>query len=116
MAQGTSNTWHWQKYSSGLAICYGTFSITSTINTSLGNGLYESASLGAQPLPFVFAETPMFIPARRYGGYNGAWITGFETSSIGDTDETPQVCLLRGTAISGSGTYYIGWFVIGRWK
>ena len=109
---GSSGIWHFWKFRSGLAICYGIFSSSYAINDAWGN-IYESEGYFAgQSYPFVFDEVPACYPVSRstYGGAY-AWVcqgTGTESTS-------PRFYLLRPTTAESS-QYDIGLLVVGPWK
>lgn len=109
---GSSGIWHYWKFRSGLAICYGIFSASYAINDAWGN-IYESEGYFAgQSYPFVFNEVPACYPVSRStdgGAY--AWVcqgTGTESTS-------PRFYLCRPTTAASS-QYDIGLLVVGPWK
>lgn len=109
---GSSGIWHYWKFRSGLAICYGIFSASYAINDAWGN-IYESEGYFAgQSYPFVFDEVPACYPvSRSTNGGAYAWAcqgTGTESTS-------PRFYLLRPTTAESS-QYDIGLLVVGAWK
>ena len=109
---GSSGIWHYWKFNSGLAICYGVFSASYAINDAWGN-IYESEGYFAgQSYPFTFAEAPACFPVTRStsgGAYT--WVcagTGTESTS-------PRFYLCRPTPAASS-DYDIGLFAVGAWK
>lgn len=109
---GSSGIWHYWKFKSGLAICYGIFSASYAINDVWGN-IYESEGYFAgQSYPFVFDEVPACYPvSRSTGGGAYAWVcqgTGTESTS-------PRFYLCRPTTAESS-QYDIGLLVVGHWK
>lgn len=60
VAEGMSDIWTWRKWSSGLAECWGTKTVT-TGGFSAWGGMYIGwTGSGAVALPFEFAEVPTF--------------------------------------------------------
>lgn len=109
---GSSGIWHYWKFKSGLAICYGIFSASYAINDAWGN-IYESEGYFAgQSYPFTFAEAPACFPVTRStSGGSYTWVcagTGTESTS-------PRFYLCRPTPAASS-DYDIGLLAVGPWK
>ena len=59
ISSGVNKGWTYQKWKSGIARCWGTFELTTNIQSSLDNGLYQSSSnLSEITYPFSFIDVP----------------------------------------------------------
>lgn len=108
---GTSNGWVYQKYNSGLAILYGTASISGTWGA--WDSLYYLS--GQTPAyPFTFTEIPAVYPTFVSGG-TGATSNWPGTYTAGTTTYG-NICLYRPTPGANNTAYVLRVMVVGRWK
>lgn len=109
---GSSGIWHYWKFKSGLAICYGIFSASYAINDAWGS-IYESEGYFAgQSYPFVFDEVPACYPVSRSAS-GGAYV--WVCQGTGTESTSPRFYLCRPTTAASS-QYDIGLLVVGPWK
>lgn len=111
--QGTSGTWTYRKWNSGLAECWARKELSSVAVTSAWGGLYESANIGSIAYPEgLFAAQPIFSSSvSKTTKYSAA---GIETDG-GSASATPALYLLRATAGTIQGAE-ISLAAKGRWK
>lgn len=111
--QGTSGTWTYRKWNSGLAECWARKELSSVAVTSAWGGLYESANIGSIAYPEgLFVAQPIFSSSvSKTTKYSAA---GIETDG-GSASTTPALYLLRATAGTIQGAE-ISLAAKGRWK
>lgn len=113
VSQGTSGSWNYRKWNSGVAECWITITHTTAISTAFGN-VYEANDY-CYPLayPFSFISRPREI-AMAHSDTRAAWLyneVGSNTASASGT-----YGLIRPTSISSSLTFYIDIYAIGKWR
>lgn len=102
---GTSGIWTYRKWSSGIAECWGAWSGTKQC-TGANGALYDNT--GSQALPFTFTSAPYAITnATTSGGYFGY---------VAVTPSTTSLSLVFVCSNNASRTWYVKYYVIGRWK
>lgn len=115
VARGTSGSWRYWKWASGLAIC---------IHNSINNGnfanaawgtLYSNRNMTFSAYPFTFAETPAVYASRTNtdSGYEGQQV--MFVMSGGSRTNPPVFDMARATT-STIGHPYVSIVAIGRWK
>lgn len=114
--RGTSGIWTYEKWSNGIAKCWGTFTHTTAITTAWGSLYVGNDMVGRINYPIVFASKPVeqvtlhcsssaaFLMAESGGnGVNGAYATAIY-----------NVC--RPNAVSNSQTFYLNYYIVGKWR
>ena len=113
--QGTSGIWTYRKWNSGLAECWGVYTMTSAATKAWG-ALYYSDTLAPRiNYPFTFTTRPQ-ESAFLHGSSVAGWVYP-EAGGIGlnTTTQTGQYGFLRPTSIASSEVKY-EYTVVGRWK
>lgn len=109
--QGTSGIWTYEKWNSGIAKLWGTYTGTSVTPTAWGN-IYASDTIPRIDYPFAFTSAPQVQVTPRYTGTGGGfWIY---CVGVGYTTQTPFYGAARGT--NTAIVPCIDFYVIGRWK
>lgn len=108
MEQGKVGIWTYQKWRSGLALCWGLLSGSTEIHTPAG-AVY-GGTIQAPDLPPVFAETPL-VQATAVGG-GLWWLAAPETE--GRPDKCPAFTLV--SPQSTTANYTLALFCVGHWK
>ena len=108
--QGTSGSWTYRKWNSGVAECWCLYVDTIAVTTSsAGYGGYRSAQIDV-PFPFTFLSTPS-ITATIASGSAGAWVNnvaGSSSSKVG--------FYLSSAQSNASASRAVGIHAIGKWK
>lgn len=112
--QGTSGIWTYRKWKSGIAECWGRKSVSTAIANTWGN-LYTSGALSALNVsfPFTFASVPTITANLTCNG-TGAILMVPGSSPAPSVSSTGVYELARGSAATGSATYWINFYVIGK--
>ena len=111
---GTNGIWHWRKWKSGRAECYGCCNYGNMAITTTWGGLYRSESF-SQSLPTgLFADTPEVIDITYRGANYGGWIARHEAYAASDS-ETGGFIVVRPASATLTAVP-ISFNVIGRWK
>lgn len=113
-AMGSNGTWHWCKWASGKAECWGCRNFGNmAVNTAWGN-LYRSA-IFTQDLPDnVFLTTPDVININIVNSNFGGWICKHENQAP-SAITTGAFIFVRPASATVTPSY-IGFHVIGLWK
>lgn len=115
VAQGTSGIWTYRKWNSGLAECWGVYTMNSAATKAWGSLYYSDTLAPRINYPFTFTSRPqesVFL--------HGSGVAGWaypEAGGIGlnTTTQTGQYGFLRPTSITSSEVKY-EYTVVGRWK
>ncbi len=113
--QGTSDIWTYRKWNSGLAECWGVYTMTSAATKTWGTLYYSDTLAPRINYPFTFTSRPQ-ESAFLHGSSVAGWVYP-EAGGIGlnTTTQTGQYGFVRPTAIASSEVKY-EYTVIGRWK
>lgn len=113
---GKTGIWYWRKWNSGIAECFGTVSVNTTINTAWGSMYVGNTKMSRQNYPITFITKPTET-ATLQSGANACWLfaeSGGNGVNGGYATAIYNVC--RPNAITASGTYYISIRALGYWK
>lgn len=112
-AMGSNGTWHWTKWASGRAECYGRRNYGNmAVNTAWGN-MYKSPEF-SQNLPTdLFADTPDFLNITIMSSNGGAFISRGISGASATQSGNFCVC---GLIAAGMSQVHLGFHAIGRWK
>lgn len=114
VAQGKSGIWTYRKWSSGLAECWGRATFTADVTSQWG-GLYISGAASDRiTYPFTFTAIPTEQATVRGNGW-AAWLYANAANGVNTAAQTAAYQIVRGASATGV-TYYIDYFVSGRWK
>lgn len=112
-SMGSNGTWHWEKWASGKAVCYGVRNFgVMAVTTAWGN-LYRSTAY-TQYLPSgLFADAPEIININMVDSGMGGWIAIHETNNMSPTNTHSFIFVRPASATLNRS--YISFHVIGRW-
>lgn len=113
--QGTSGIWTYRKWNSGVAECWGIYTMTSACTAVWGSLYYSNALAPRINYPFTFKSRPQETVFCR-GDSVSAWAYP-EGGGIGmnTTTQTGQYGFLRPTTMTEAQVRY-EYTVVGRWK
>lgn len=114
VSSGRDREWIYQKRHSGVAECYGTFTLTTTVNQAHeGSGLfYSNNTLVNIEYPFIFKDTPSESATLHSSG-SLAWLANKGANSKNTTSSYKIISL---DSVSNSVNYKITIQVKGYWK
>lgn len=116
---GEADFWHYEKWYSGKAVCWGKKTYDSVDITAPWGGLYESASPMSEAFPEdLFIDLPDSMDISFLTSDSGA---GFIERGPCEEDvltaaSTGCFWICRGTAMAGMTNAVIGFHALGRWK
>ena len=107
--EGTSGIWTYRKWNSGIAECWGTYTLSYTSMASWGSMYYS------QPYATISFPTGLFvdIPTANFTRVRGA--EGWVGNTTMTKDEITNAYITRPTT-AGANTSYIDISAKGRWK
>lgn len=113
--QGTSGIWTYRKWNSGIAECWGVYTMTSAATKTWGSLYYSDTLAPRINYPFTFASRPQ-ESAFLHGSSVAGWVYP-EAGGIGlnTTTQTGQYGFVRPTTIASSEVKY-EYTVVGKWK
>ncbi len=113
--QGTSGIWTYRKWNSGLAECWGVYTMTSAATKTWGSLYYSDTLAPRINYPFTFVARPQ-ESAFLHGSSVAGWVYP-EAGGIGlnTTTQTGQYGFVRPTTIASSEVKY-EYTVVGKWK
>lgn len=116
VAKGTSGSWRYWKWASGLAICIHNQVNNGNFGNEAWGSLYDGPYITFSDYPFSFVEIPFAFAARTQADstdYNGlySWIA----MNGGSRTSPPKFDLVRATTAT-IGHPYLTMVAIGRWK
>ena len=113
--QGTSGIWTYRKWNSGLAECWGVYTMTTAATKTWGSLYYSDTLAPRINYPFTFTSRPQ-ESAFLHGSSVAGWVYP-EAGGIGlnTTTQTGQYGFVRPTTIASSEVKY-EYTVVGRWK
>lgn len=112
--QGTSGIWTYRKWASGVAECWGVYTISNAVCNTAWGQIYETANYYYTSFPSgLFAATP--VTNLSVQGAEGVNTLSLEVNAPATKDRTQWFYITRAT--SGTLTNcYIAIHAIGRWK
>jgi len=113
-AMGTNGTWYWEKWMSGVAVCYGKRNFGRAAITTAWGSLFISSQY-TQTLPTnLFSSAPTYVSLQLgYGGGGSAWIMRGDNEDLNTIINTFQFVRATSTTLASSHVYF---HVVGRWK
>ena len=113
--QGISGIWTYRKWNSGLAECWGVYTMTTAATKTWGSLYYSDTLAPRINYPFTFTSRPQ-ESAFLHGSSVAGWVYP-EAGGIGlnTTTQTGQYGFVRPTTIASSEVKY-EYTVVGRWK
>lgn len=112
--QGTKDGWTYRKWNSGAGECWKNVVLTTAANTQWGS-LYKGSFADRQSYPFVFAAKPAENISLQCGNYGAFVLPADGNDGLNGTYASAKYTICRPAATT-SGTYYLSYYVIGKWK
>lgn len=106
---GTTDGWHWEKWASGKAECWGSFTEVINITYAQDDNYYGYPSM--VDYPFEFLEPPD-VQAEAFDEYGNGWTSRM---SNGTTTKTPRIFLIM-TGSASDVSVTCSYAAKGKWK
>lgn len=117
VAQGTVGMWTYRKWSDGVAECWGISTVSTAITTAWGSMYvgntkmsrlnYPSELFIAKPVEMVTVQSPS----------NAVWVFAESgTNGVNDISTSAIYNVCRPTQITAASTYYLSFYIKGKWK
>ena len=113
--QGTNNGWDYVKWNSGRAECWKVVTYTTTIATAFGS-LYCGNASARQTYPFTFASKPVETVTLQSGNTQAFLYAEASGAGVNGTSQTAQYNVFRPGSLTSSQTFYLSFYVCGKWK
>jgi hypothetical protein len=113
--EGTSDGWFYRKWSSGTAECWKICEFKTTINTAFGS-LYCGNAAQRQTYPFVFTEKPVENVTLQSASTQAILYCEASGYGVNGTNQTARYNVFRPGAMASEQTFYLSFYVIGKWK
>lgn len=112
---GESNGWKYRKWDSGLAECWKILEFSTTINTQFGS-LYCGNATQRQNYPFPFVEKPVETVTLQSGSTQAFLYAEASGYGVNGTNASARYNVFRPGAMATSQTFYLSFYVTGKWK
>ena len=113
--EGEKDGWTYRKWSSGNAECWKILEFTTTINTSFGS-LYCGNATPRQNYPFAFVQKPVEQVTLQSGETQAFLYAEASGYGVNGTNASAMYNVFRPGAIADSKTFYLSFYVCGKWK
>ena len=113
---GTSGIWTYRKWNSGIAECWGVYSMGSACDKAWGSLYYSNSITPRINYPFTFTSRPqenVFLRINKYSAWLYADSDG--SNAMNTTTQTARYGFLRPTTMGQAEATY-EFYVIGKWK
>ena len=112
---GTSGIWTYRKWNSGIAECWGIYTMASSCTLAWGSLYYSNKTCSRINYPFTFTSRPQETVSLRLDSYSGWIYADSEGKGMNTTTQTAVYGFLRPTSM-GETTIRYEFTVIGKWK
>lgn len=113
--QGTSGIWTYRKWNSGIAECWGIYTMASSCTLAWGSLYYSNKTCPRINYPFTFTSRPQETVSLRLDAYSAWPYADSEGKGMNTTTQTAVYGFLRPSSM-GETTIRYEFTVIGRWK
>lgn len=113
--QGESSGWFYRKWNSGKAECWKCLTHSTAINTAWG-AWYMGTATSRQSYPFPFKEKPTELVSLASGSQAGLIFPMGNGSGVNGTYASACYNIVRPSAVSSSATFYLSFYIYGKWK
>ena len=115
VSRGTSGIWTYRKWQSGIAECWGEYTVQNVQCNSPWGALFESSAIGAIPYPFTFLSPPAEMITGSSIDTGSAYFIEYGSATPNTTTTSGSVYLVRpnNTAV---GLAKLNFMVKGKWK
>ena len=112
---GTSGIWTYRKWNSGVAECWGIYTMASSCTLAWGSLYYSNKTCSRINYPFTFTARPQEMVSLRLDAYSGWIYADSEGKGMNTTTQTAVYGFLRPSTM-GETTIRYEFYVIGKWK
>ena len=112
---GTSGIWTYRKWNSGIAECWGIYTMASSCTLTWGSLYYSNKTCSRINYPFTFTARPQETVSLRLDAYAGWIYADSEGKGMNTTTQTAVYGFLRPSTM-GETTIRYEFYVIGKWK
>ena len=112
---GTSGIWTYRKWNSGIAECWGIYTMASSCTLAWGSLYYSNKTCSRINYPFTFTSRPQETVSLRLDSYSGWIYADSEGKGMNTTTQTAVYGFLRPSTM-GETTVRYEFTVIGKWK
>ena len=112
---GTSGIWTYRKWNSGIAECWGIYTMASSCTLAWGSLYYSNKTCSRINYPFTFTARPQETVSLRLDAYSGWLYADSEGKGMNTTTQTAVYGFLRPSTM-GETTIRYEFYVIGKWK
>ena len=113
---GKSGIWNYEKWNSGKARCWGTYTLRTAINAAWGSLYVGNSQMNRIEYPFAFIEKPVETVTIQSADY-AAWIYALNGGKgVNGTYASAQYNVVRPTVADSTQTFYLSFEVIGKWR
>ena len=112
---GTSGIWTYRKWNSGIAECWGIYTMASSCTLAWGSLFYSNKTCARINYPFTFTSRPQETVSLRLDAYSAWPYADSEGKGMNTTTQTAVYGFLRPSSM-GETTIRYEFTVIGRWK
>lgn len=109
---GVDGIWTYRKWHSGIAECFGTVEVSTTVQTAAGSLYSDDKAMEDTSYPVTFISRPHEVASLQSPG-GLVWLAG---RSENTTTNTALYTLFSTDSQTSQATYKIGLSVTGRWK
>lgn len=114
VSSGVDREWTYQKWNSGIAKCCGTFKFSTTVQSALGESLFQSSSsMQKITYPFTFKDVPSEIATIKSPG-GVVWLVS--SKDLNTTKQSANYTIVSPEKQSNTAEYLITIQVEGFWK
>lgn len=112
---GESDGWYYRKWSDGRAECWKTLTHSTNITVEWG-ALYHGTSTIRQTYPFSFVDKPVETVSLTAGSYQAILFPEKNGNGVNGASASACYNVCRPSSITSSVTFYINFYVQGKWK
>lgn len=113
--QGEKDGWTYRKWDSGVAECWKTQTFTTTINTQFGS-LYCGNASARISYPFAFTQKPVENVTLQSGSTQAILYCEGSGYGVNGAYASAQYNVFKPSAVTTEQTFYLSFYVIGKWK
>ena len=115
--QGTTGMWTYRKWSDGVSECWGTTTLNTTITTAWGSMYVGTSKMTRLNYPSGLFTAKPVENVTVQSSSNTVWVFAESgTNGVNDTSTSAIYNVCRPNQITASSSYYLSFYVRGRWK
>lgn len=115
--QGTTGMWTYRKWSDGVSECWGTTTLNTAITTAWGSMYVGTSKMSRLNYPSGLFTAKPVENVTVQSSSNAVWVFAESgTNGVNDTSTSAIYNVCRPNQITASSSYYLSFYVRGRWK